>query len=129
MPEPEQHLAMIDKALAQIDDELASRYPGVALSRASLLQRRRQVIESQSIIHVTEAAAAAPESVPSRFSWRGSPQFAFALGVTAGILFSVGAATSSPHTAVWTEAGVATAQAPLDSSVTGYGHLTFELAG
>src|ERR1700733_15050678 len=66
MPESQRDaLKIIDNALAGIDDALAIKYPGLALSRRSLLGLRQQVLRSRPTTDFVAAPAVAAPDAPN----------------------------------------------------------------
>jgi len=115
-------LTIIDEALGQIDDDLARKYPGLAVSRASLLAARRRLVELRGASDVITVTSSASEGFLAHLPrWR-APQLASALASVAFIAASGSSAntgeTSGSRPTMWPDPNIVRVGEPANSDST-----------
>lgn len=123
------HLTIIDDALARIDDELAEKYPGVAASRASLLERRRQLLSTSNPSVFVVVPAAASSGIDATSLAPRPPDTDHWLRASYSLLFGAVTASVAPVTGIWHDQDVEVITSPQSSEITTSAHRPLQLAG
>lgn len=125
------HLTIIDEALARIDDQLAAKYPGVAASRASLLQRRQELLAAASnpSPFAVIPAAAASGTIDVSYLVRQAPEADHWLRASYSLLFGAVSASAAPATGIWHAQDVEVFSSPQSSEMTTSARRPLQLAG